>query len=459
MLRAGSRRVRPGQSGLSAEPAVVGPAYRESRWSRTRRARIPRSLASSRCPTARRCEPAFQLLDERVKEYTPEWAAEITGIPAATIRRLAHEMGVTARDQKIELPIPWTDCWGVEHETVTGNPVAFHAMRGLAAHSNGFHTIRALGDPDVAARHHRPPRAASATRRRFRARFRRSRSRRTAPKPCSRIRRSAGWRSAGRRRPDDLFVDDAGKPVRIDKAFSWEYPLSVHGLMHNVITNAWRGDPYRIDTLMIFMANMAWNSTMNTVEVRKMLNDRDENRRVQDPVPGRVRCVPVGDDRVRRPGAARHHLPRAPRRDVDARPADLGVRRAGGFGARSGGAAERRVQAVPGGADRAGGPAEASGVRARRRHAQVPRLSGFHRQLRNRAGLGHRLSGRLARQRRREVDARRAQPEAVGDVRQEQLRLPLSSCRRSYQYMRNWNKGYHGVGAARRGCAATASRS
>jgi anaerobic selenocysteine-containing dehydrogenase len=45
--------------------------------------------------------------------------------------------------------------------------------------------------------------------------------------------------------------------------------------MHNVITNAWRGDPYRIDTLMIFMANMAWNSTMNTVEVRKMLNDRD----------------------------------------------------------------------------------------------------------------------------------------------------------------------------------------
>ena len=77
--------------------------------------------------------------------------------------------------------------------------------------------------------------------------------------------------------PDDLFVDDAGEPVRIDKAFSWEYPLSVHGLMHNAITNAWRGDPYRIDTLLIFMANMAWNSSMNTSEVRKMLNDRDED--------------------------------------------------------------------------------------------------------------------------------------------------------------------------------------
>ena len=79
-----------------------------------------------------------------------------------------------------------------------------------------------------------------------------------------------GWPES----PDDLFVDDQGQPVRIDKGFSWEHPLSAHGLMHNVITNAWRGDPYRIDTLLIFMANMAWNSTMNTSEVRKMLNDK-----------------------------------------------------------------------------------------------------------------------------------------------------------------------------------------
>ena len=47
--------------------------------------------------------------------------------------------------------------------------------------------------------------------------------------------------------------------------------------MHNVITNAVRGDPYPIDTLMIFMANMAWNSTMNTMAVREMLNAKDEN--------------------------------------------------------------------------------------------------------------------------------------------------------------------------------------
>ena len=47
--------------------------------------------------------------------------------------------------------------------------------------------------------------------------------------------------------------------------------------MHNVITNAWRGDPYKIDTLLLFMANMAWNSSMNTSEVRKMLVDKEED--------------------------------------------------------------------------------------------------------------------------------------------------------------------------------------
>ena len=65
--------------------------------------------------------------------------------------------------------------------------------------------------------------------------------------------------------------------MRIDHAFSWEHPLSAHGLMHTVITHASRGDPYRLDTLMIFMANMAWNSTMNTLAVREMLNAKDED--------------------------------------------------------------------------------------------------------------------------------------------------------------------------------------
>jgi len=236
----------------------------------------PRLMGEFKLEDGTPVKPSFQMLVDRVKEYTPEWAAGITGIPADTIRRLAHEMGVTARDQKIELPIAWTDIWGNDHETVTGNPVAFHAMRGLAAHSNGFHSIRALSilmtllgtiDRPGGFRHKAPfPRPIPPCAK--------TPDHPSAVQPNTPLDGMAlGWPAE----PDDLFVDDDNKPVRIDKAFSWEYPLSVHGLMHNAITNAWRGDPYKIDTLMIFMANMAWNSAMNTSEVRKMLNDKNEN--------------------------------------------------------------------------------------------------------------------------------------------------------------------------------------
>ena len=217
--------------------------------------------------------PSFALLRERFKETTPEWAQEITGIAADTIRRLAREMAQTARDHKITLPIAWTDAWGAKHESVTGNPIAFHAMRGLAAHSNGFQSIRALAvlmsllgtiDRPGGFRHKSPyPRAVPPS---AKPPGSPNDVKPNTPLPSGPL----GWPAA----PGDLFIDEAGEPVRIDKAFSWEYPLAVHGLMHNVITNAWRGDPYPIDTLLIFMANMAWNSSMNTSEVRKMLTDQ-----------------------------------------------------------------------------------------------------------------------------------------------------------------------------------------
>jgi anaerobic selenocysteine-containing dehydrogenase len=249
-------------------------------------------------PDGRDVKPAFQLLKERVADCTPDWAAGITGIPVHRIRRLARELGVTARDGRVELPIPWTDSWGREHATVTGNPVAFHAMRGLAAHSNGFQTIRALAilmsllgtiDRPGGFRHKSPfPRMVPPSAK--------PPNSPDAVKPNTPLRGLVlGWPGA----PADLFIDDDGKPMRIDKAFSWEYPLAVHGLMHNVITNAWRGDPYPIDTLLIFMANMAWNSTMNTSEVRRLLYDNHGDGpmdSVRVPVvPPKGECKPFQD--------------------------------------------------------------------------------------------------------------------------------------------------------------------
>ncbi|MGJ7531034.1 molybdopterin-dependent oxidoreductase [Variovorax sp. GB1P17] len=222
-----------------------------------------------------RVAPSFQLLRERVASCTPEWAQAITGIDAARIRKLAREMGETALKQAFELPIPWTDAWGKKHPTTQARPVAFHAMRGLAAHSNGFQTVRALAvlmsvlgtiDAPGGFRHKAPyPRHIVPNYRAFNdpGMIQPNTPLNAAP---------LGFPAS----PEELAINPDGSPIRIDHAFSWEHPLSAHGLMHNVITNAVKGDPYRIDTLMIFMANMAWNSSMNTMGVREMLNRKDE---------------------------------------------------------------------------------------------------------------------------------------------------------------------------------------
>src|SRR4249919_3281748 len=97
-------------------------------------------------PDGRRAVPVFQLLAERYldPQYSPDAVSDRCGIPADTIKRVARELADTAFDQAIRLPIAWTDTHGREHADMLGRPVAMHAMRGISAHSNGFHTCRAL---------------------------------------------------------------------------------------------------------------------------------------------------------------------------------------------------------------------------------------------------------------------------------------------------------------------------
>jgi anaerobic selenocysteine-containing dehydrogenase len=383
---------------------------------------------------------AFQMLKERVEEYTPEWAG-VSPVSGETIKRLAHEMGVTARDQKIELPIQWTDVWGKEHDSVTGSPVAFHSMRGLAAHSNGFQTIRALGvlmtllgtiDRPGGFRHKAPfPRPIPPCPK--------------PPKGPEGVQPNTpldgmplGWPAD----PNDLFVDDRANPVRIDKAFSWEYPLSVHGLMHNVITNAWRGDPYKIDTLLLFMANMAWNSSMNTAKVARCSSTRTRtastrSRSSSSAMPSSRRRSPSPTWCCRTPpissATMRCRCSTGPISEFDG-PVRLG--------ARPGGATEGRLQAVPGRDRRAGQrlklPAfvnddgsvassattriSSSTSRPRRVPVSVSCPAGAARAARSFSRANRtRASGRCT-------------PRTTACFHYE---LP-----KSYQYMRNWNKGY-----------------
>ncbi|TNE38634.1 MAG: formate dehydrogenase [Alphaproteobacteria bacterium] len=236
----------------------------------------PVLVGEYKLPSGETCVPAFQIMAEKylTDDYSPERAAKETGIDAATIRRIAAELAHAAFEEEITLDIPWTDWAGRKQDKMIGRPVSMHAMRGISAHSNGFHTCRSihllqmlLGSVDVPGGfRHKPP----------------------FPKPCP-----PGGGAAGKvttantplngmplgfpTSPEDLIIDDAGNPLRIDKAYSWEYPIAAHGLMHTVIRNAWEKEGPEIDVLFMYMANMGWNSSMNVPDTVRYLTDKNED--------------------------------------------------------------------------------------------------------------------------------------------------------------------------------------
>lgn len=220
--------------------------------------------------------PSFELLADKYlsDDYAPENVSERTGVSANQIKRLAQEIADAAFKSEVVVDQPWTDMKGEKHDKMVGRPVAFHAMRGISAHSNGFQTCRSihmlqilLGSIDAPGgfRFKPPyPRPIGAQ-----------------PKPhggCRPDAPLAGPHLGFLRGPEDLLLEDDGvTPQRIDRAFSWDAPMSSHGLMHMVISNAHARQPYGIDVLFMYMANMSWNSSMNSAGVMKMLTDKDEN--------------------------------------------------------------------------------------------------------------------------------------------------------------------------------------
>jgi anaerobic selenocysteine-containing dehydrogenase len=234
----------------------------------------PAIVGEYRLADGRLATPVFHLIAERYldESYSPDAAAKTCGLDAALIRRIAAEIAEVAFEQAITVETPWTDWAGRRHERFIGRPVAMHAMRGVSAHSNGFHTCRAIHLLQTLIGAVECPGGF-----RFKPPFPKPIP--PGPKPAGRSvapgRPLEGMPLGFVQGPEDLLVDAQGKAKRIDKAYSWEAPLAAHGLMHMVIANAWRGDPYRIDTLFLYMANMAWNSSMNTSKVMEMLTDKD----------------------------------------------------------------------------------------------------------------------------------------------------------------------------------------
>ncbi len=235
----------------------------------------PDLLGRRRLADGREAVPSFALAVERylTPEYAPEAVAAQCGVPAETIRRIAAEIAEIAFNQPVVLEQPWTDTNGRRHETMLGRPVAIHAMRGISAHSNGFHTCRAIHLLQMLI-------GAIDTPGSFRYKS-------PYPKPIpggpvpAKGRNADGSLTGGPlgfpRGPEDLLVDADGEPLRIDRAYSWEAPLAAHGLMHLAIGEAHAQTRQKIDTLMIYMANVAWNTAMNPGEAMRMLSDQNED--------------------------------------------------------------------------------------------------------------------------------------------------------------------------------------
>jgi len=232
----------------------------------------PRFVGAVELPDGRRAAPAFEGFATRFLDpgFEPAAVASACGIDADSIRRVAAEIAAVAFERTVTLDVPWVDVWGRRHAQMTGRPVSMHAMRGISAHANGFHTCRLihalqmlLGTIDVPGGfRYKPP----------------------FPRPIPPAGSPATESEAGQpltrmplgfpRGPEYLLVDAHGNPTRIDHAFSWEYPLALHGMLHTVIHNAWLSDPYPIDTLFLYMANMAWNSSMDIAATLHQLTDR-----------------------------------------------------------------------------------------------------------------------------------------------------------------------------------------
>ncbi|SLN15328.1 Tetrathionate reductase subunit A precursor [Falsiruegeria litorea R37] len=219
--------------------------------------------------------PVFHGMVERYlsDEYAPEAVAERCGIPAERIRAIAGELARVAFDEAFELDQEWTDFRGEKHTKMIGRPVSMHSMRGVSAHANGFQTCRALHVLQIILGTVEVPGG-------FRFKPPYPKPVEAHPAPHCKVTPDApldGPHLGFVRGPENLALKEDGSPARIDKAFTWENPMSSHGLMHMVISNAHAGDPYKIDTLFMYMANMSWNSSMNTKGVMEMLTDKDES--------------------------------------------------------------------------------------------------------------------------------------------------------------------------------------
>jgi sulfite dehydrogenase (quinone) subunit SoeA len=306
-------------------------AGRELVWDRARHRAVPwdaegakPSLNGAVNIGATHAKPVFQLMTEAYLDpaLAPEAVAPACGIPAATIRRIAAELAHVAFEQEVVLDRPWTDMAGRRHATMVGRPVAFHAMRGISAHSNGFQTCRALHLLQLILGSVETPGGF-----RFKPPY---------PKPVAAHPRPHAQGDAGlsARRPASRLSARAGgpRPRRGGKAEAHRQGVQLGGPARRPRADA-HGDLERGGRRSLRDRGAVPLHGQHGLELldehRRGDADADRHRRgrqLPHPQHHRRRRLFLRDGGLRRSGAARHHLSGAPRLHQPARPADLRAR-------------------------------------------------------------------------------------------------------------------------------------
>lgn len=91
------------------------------------------ALSGSYIVDSKSCRTAFEVFKESIKEVTLEYAAEVTGVPADTIMRIAREFGEHAQIGATVVR---------EDKVLRYRPVAIHTFRGISAHEYGVQNNR-----------------------------------------------------------------------------------------------------------------------------------------------------------------------------------------------------------------------------------------------------------------------------------------------------------------------------
>jgi anaerobic selenocysteine-containing dehydrogenase len=294
---------------------------------------VPKALGSSETINLT-VTTAFELLRAELLNYDPYTpsgqspqygvlnVAEVTGIPHNTVVRIANEIATTAFQKAINEPVKWIDYLGRFHDHVVGRPVSIYFMRGLAAHANGFMSAAAMyylvlmvgawdnpgADlykypyphyfPGVAVPPHPlantptiDPDIASAT------------SGMTLNNPKTRAGflkteyiyndgtvdiKSVKIVGAGPYGfpdgPDDLVIYKNGRPLLIDRGYSWDIPLATQRSISAVAYTAYLMNkypnmvvPYKAEALMWYITAPYWNNAYSLTDLLQKVTEKDQN--------------------------------------------------------------------------------------------------------------------------------------------------------------------------------------